>query len=138
MQKKLKLFPKEVISIFEPIDDIIKKLENIKPFIVWSTPSFIHILALELKRRNKRLEVPLCLLMAETISDFQIELFRERICLNIIDNYGCMESPSMGFSFNSNEYKEIIPNTTLVEVVNQLQICRIYNRKFYYLFSLKK
>lgn len=119
LQKRLKMFPKEVISIFEPIEDIIDKLDNIKPFIVWSTPSFIHILALELKRRNRRLEIPLCLLMAETISDFQMKFFKERICLNIIDAYGCMESPSIGFSFNSNEYKDIIPNTTMVEVVNQ-------------------
>lgn len=117
-QKKLKLFPKKVISIFEPLDLIVKQLEEYKPFIIWSTPSFIHILALWLEKEDRKLEIPICFLMAETISPNQLVFFRERVCKNVIDAYGCMESPSMGFSFNSSSYKDIIVNTTLTEINN--------------------
>jgi phenylacetate-CoA ligase len=118
LQKRLNLFPKEVISIFEPVDDIIRKLERIKPFIVWSTPSFIHILSLELKKRKQKLNIPLCFLMAETISEEQIEMFRELFCKDIVDAYGSMEAPFSGYSLNSVDYKNIIPNSTMAEVIN--------------------
>lgn len=119
LQKRLNLFQKDVISIFEPLNDIIDKLQSIKPFIIWSTPSFINLLAIELEKRYQRLDIPICFLMAETISPNQMKLFRERVCKDVIDAYGCMESPSMGFSLNNLDYKNIIPNTTLTEVVNK-------------------
>jgi len=122
IQKKINIFPKKVISIFEPIESVIKQLEEYKPFIIWSTPSYIHLLALELKRQNKDLKVPLCFLMAETISPEQMKLFRERVCKNVIDAYGCMESPSMGYSINTTDCKNLVVSTTLVEVINQRKV----------------
>jgi phenylacetate-CoA ligase len=126
LQKKLGLFHREVISIFQPTEDIITQLKNIKPFILWSTPSVIHQIALELEKNDTRLDIPLVLLMAETISPFQVELFKRRVCTNFIDAYGCMESPFIGFSFNNNNTKNIISNSTLVEVVNK----RIFNEAY--------
>ncbi len=123
--KKLKLikalFPlyrREVISIFDPVPTIIAKLRKSKPYVLWSTPSVIHLLALELERQNAKLEIPLLLTMAETISDDQVNLFRSRICKNLLDVYGCMESPSMGFSYNTVGYKDIVGISTLTEVIN--------------------
>ncbi len=118
LQKRIKIFPKEVISIFEPVDQIIQQLETIRPFMVWSTPSFIHILCLELKKTNKRLKVPLCFLMAETISESQLKLFREWFCENVMDAFGAMEAPFSGYSINSIDYKNIVPNSTMAEIIN--------------------
>ncbi|MBU1719950.1 MAG: hypothetical protein KKA07_12870, partial [Bacteroidetes bacterium] len=122
LQKKLKLFPKEVISIFEPIDVIIEKLQKMNPYILWSTPSFIHLLAIELEKQNQRLNIPICFLMAETISYDQMDLFKKRVCIDIADVYGSMESPSVGFSKNSIDYKKIVVNSSLTEVVNHREM----------------
>jgi phenylacetate-CoA ligase len=119
LQTKLGLFSREVISIFDPVESIIQKLEKIKPFIVWSTPSIIELVALELKKNNRRLNIPLVLLMAETISPKFVKLFRERIGFNFIDQYGCMEAPSIGYGINQTETKKIFSNSVLVEVINE-------------------
>lgn len=117
IQRLFPLFRREVISIFDPVTTIIEKLKKSNPYVLWSTPSAIHLLAIELERQKQRLEIPLLVTMAETISDDQLALFRNRICRNILDVYGCMESPSMGFSYNSVGYKNIVGNSTLTEVI---------------------
>lgn len=119
LQKTFRLFSRDVISIFDPLDDIILKLQTIKPFLVWSTPSVIHMIAMKLKAEDRRLSIPVLHLMAETISPDQLQLFRERVCINVLDSYGSMEIPSMGYSKNSIDYKKLVPNTTFAEVVNQ-------------------
>jgi phenylacetate-CoA ligase len=119
LQEKIRIFPREVISIFEPVEEIIRKLQHIKPFLVWSTPSVIQMVAVELERRNQRLDIPMILLMAETVSPEQVALFTRRVCHNFLDVYGCMESPSIGFSYNSIGFKNIVCNSTLTEVINR-------------------
>lgn len=118
LQSFFHIFQREIISIFEPIQGIIEKLKEIKPYVLWSTPSVIHIIAKELERQGDKLDISLLLTMAETISDDQVTLFRSRICRNLLDVYGCMESPSLGFSYNSVGYKNIVGNSTLTEVIN--------------------
>lgn len=119
VQKRLGLFRREVVSIFEPVGHIIRELEQARPFVVWSTPSVIELVALELRRTNRKLEIPLVLLMAETVTPRFISLFRERIGKNFIDLYGSMEVPSMGYGINQTDFKKIFSNTVLVEVINE-------------------
>ncbi|MDA3867659.1 MAG: hypothetical protein PF489_13050 [Salinivirgaceae bacterium] len=119
LQKKFNLFSRDVISIFEPLDVIIEKIEKSKPYVVWSTPSIIHMLANKLEAGNKRLNIPLLHLMSETISPAQLKLFRDRVCESVLDSYGAMEIPGMGFSKNDIKYKKLIPNTVFAEVINQ-------------------
>lgn len=118
LRAMLPIFRREVISIFEPMQDVANKLRVIKPYVLWSTPSAIQLLAQELEQQNAKLDIPLLLLMAETISEDQLELFKARICRNILDAYGCMEAPSMGFSYNRVDHKKLLPSATLVEVIN--------------------
>jgi len=122
LQKKIGWFRYELISIFDPVETIIQKLEQIKPFVIWSTPSIIEIIALELKNTSRKLDIPLVLLMAENISPALLHLFRERIGKNFIDLYGCAESPSIGFGSNQSDVKKIFSNSTLVEVINKRQM----------------
>lgn len=117
LQRKLGLFKREVISIFEPVDVIVKKLQALKPDVLWSTPSIIEVISLALKKNDEKLDIPLVLFMSETISPDQIVLFNERIGKYFIDLYGCMESPSIAFGFNQIDAKKIFSNSTLVEVI---------------------
>ncbi|MDA3886297.1 MAG: hypothetical protein PF638_11950 [Candidatus Delongbacteria bacterium] len=119
LQNKFGLFRRNIISIFKPIKNIISKLKEIKPFVLWSTPSMIQLIAIELKKRNEQINIPLLVLMSETISSEQIDLFRRWVCRDCLDIYGCMESPSIGFSFNQIISKKIISTSAYVEVVNK-------------------
>ena len=118
LRKYLGLFRRELISVFTPVETIIRKLEEIKPFLLWSTPSLIEIIAMELKKQDRKLDIPLVLFMSENISPALLHLFKERIGRKFIDLYGCMEAPSIGYGVNQVDSKEIFVNSTLVEVVN--------------------
>ncbi len=122
LQNKMGLFSRELISIFEPVKTIITKLEQIKPYVLWSTPSIIEIIALDLKKTNKKLDIPLVLFMSETISPSLEDLFKERIGRNYLNLYGCMESPSIGYGRNQRDVNKIFSNSTLVEVINRRQM----------------
>jgi len=116
-REKLGLFRRELISIFDPVETIIRKLETAKPYAVWSTPSIIEVIALALQKADRKLDIPLVLFMSETVTPALIALFRERIGREFIDLFGCMESPAIGFGINQIETKKLFSNTTLVEVV---------------------
>jgi phenylacetate-CoA ligase len=119
LRKRLGLFRRELISIFDPVESIIEKLQRAKPFVVWTTPSIIEIVALELKKSGRRLNIPLVLFMAETMTPGLVQLFKERIGENFIDLYGCMEAPSMGYGINQTGSKKIFANSVLLEVLNE-------------------
>lgn len=124
LQKLLKIFRRDIISIFEDVDTIIRKLKDQKPFVLWTTPAAIILVAQELARRNERIEIPLLLLMSETYTAEQLKLLKERVCANFVDNYGCMELPTMGEGYNQMEYKILIPNFVLAEVFNVREVGR--------------
>lgn len=117
--KRFSLFPKETISVFEPVELIIKKLEAQKPYVIWATQSILVSIAQELRNNNKNLRIPLIVSMSESISDSDLILFKEHLGLNLIDTYGCMEAPSMAYSYNSIEYKDFVTTSVFPEVVNK-------------------
>jgi phenylacetate-CoA ligase len=125
LKKRFGLFNFSIVSIFDPIEMIITKLETVKPFVVWSTPSVMEVVALELKKKNRKLNVPLVLFMSETLSPLFLQLCKERIGSRFIDLYGCMESPSMAYGVDQTEYKRVFCNTTLIEAANK----RVINGK---------
>lgn len=118
LQNLFHMFRRDIISIFEKPEVIVDKLKEQNPFILWCTPSGGYLVALELERRKERLNIPLLVLMSETYTPEQLQLFRERICINVMDDYGCMELPTMGASYNQYDCKELIPNFMLAEVLN--------------------
>ena len=118
LKKRFGIFNLSIVSIFEPIEMIISKLENIKPFVVWTTPSIMELIALELKKKNRKLNVPLVLFMSETLSSPFLQLFKERIGSRFIDLYGCMESPSMAYGVDQVGHKRVFCNSTLIQATN--------------------
>lgn len=116
--KYFQLFPKTTISVFDPIEDIINSLQLYTPFVVWSTPSILLLVANELKKRNERLNIPVIILMSESVSDSDLNLLKSYIGLTVLDTYGCMEAPSMAYSYNSVDYKDFFVSSVLPEVIN--------------------
>lgn len=122
MRRFLGLFNSEVISIYETADKIISKIEEYKPYLLWTTPSSAYIIAKTLKKQNKKLNVPLLLLISENLPDEHAQLCKEFLCINYIDHYGCMEAPTMGYSKNNSMTKEIFSSFVFLEVLNKRKV----------------
>lgn len=115
IQRKLGLFQREIISIYEPTDRIIQMLQITKARVLWSTPSIIQIVCNRLKEKNIAFDFPIVFFTSEAISYQQKELFLSFLGKNIVDLYGTMESPSLGFDFGLADQFVIFPNSNYFE-----------------------
>lgn len=120
LQKYLNLFQRHIISIYEEPAVIIKKVELDKPFILWSTPSVLDMIANELLLQNKKLNIPRVVLTSENLAPHQYEKLFSCISKNIVNLYGLMEAPTLAFDINNTGRLRTFPNTVLVEYINQL------------------
>ncbi len=119
LQKYLNLFQRHIISIYEEPAVIIKKVVQNKPFILWSTPSVLDMVANELLMQNKRLDIPYVVLTSENIAPHQYKKFFSCISKNVIGLYGLMEAPSLAYDINNTGRLLTFPNTFFVEYLNQ-------------------
>jgi phenylacetate-CoA ligase len=115
LQSKLNLFQREIISIYEPVDEIISKLMKSKARILWSTPSVMQIVGNRLKEREIRLDFPIIFLTSEVVSIQQKELFISYFGKYIVSLYGAIESPSLGFDFGLSDQFAVFPNSNYFE-----------------------
>jgi phenylacetate-CoA ligase len=115
LQSKLNLCQREIISIFEPVDEIIAKFLKTKARILWSTPSIMQIIGNRLKEKEIKLDFPIVFLTSEVISEQQKELFISCLGNNIVSLYGAIESPSLGFDFGLADRFTIFPNSNYFE-----------------------
>lgn len=125
LQRYFGIFSREIISIYSNPDEIIKKLILNKPYIVWSTPSVMEIVANRLAEKNITLNIPYLYFTSEHLNNIQYEKFKKFISNNIIDIYGSMESPCLGFEFNKSGKRIVYPNSNLFELINY----RMYEEK---------
>jgi len=115
LQNRLHLLQREIISIYEPVDEIIAKLLRTKARFLWSTPSILQIVAMRLKEKGIALEFPIVFLTSEAVSVQQKKLFLSCVGKLIVGLYGTIESPSLGFDFGLKGRFDIFPNSNLFE-----------------------
>jgi phenylacetate-CoA ligase len=118
IQRKLKLFQREIISIYEAVDEIIAKLMKTKARILWSTPSIMQIVVNRLKEKEIKFNFPIIFFTSENITWMQKELFTDYLGKNLNDLYGSMESPSLGIDFGLMGRFVILPNSNLFQFGN--------------------
>ena len=116
LQKKLGLFQREIISIYEDPEVIIEKIIHSKPHILWSTPSVMEVVANKLKEKDLHLRIPYLYFTSEHLNPGQIKKFNDYISKNIVDIYGAMESPSLGYEYNSSGKRMLFPNSNFFEL----------------------
>jgi len=121
IQRKYGLFRREIISIFEPVDEIISMLQKTKARVLWSTPSIMQIVCNRLKKKNIAFDFPIVFFTSEVISAKQKELFLSFLGKKIVDLYGSMESPSLGFDFGLSNQFTILPNSNYFEFENVIE-----------------
>jgi len=122
LQKIFGLFQREIISIYSDTDYIIDKIRKSKPYILWSTPSVIEIVANRLAEKDITLNIPYLYFTSEHLSEIQFEKFKKYLSNNIVDIYGSMESPCLGFELNKTGKRTVYPNSNLFEVINEREL----------------
>jgi phenylacetate-CoA ligase len=118
VQNLLNFFRREIISIYREPDYIIDRLQKNKPYILWSTPSVLEIVVNRLIETNISLNIPYLYFTSENLSQVQYEKFKKHISNNIIDIYGAMESPCLGYEHNKIGKRKVYPNSNLFELLN--------------------
>lgn len=118
LQNFFRLFRREIISIHEEPDIIIEQLIASKPDILWSTPSIAEIVVNRLAERNIQLNIPSLVFTSESFSPLQFKKFYKHISENIVDVYGSMESPCLGYEVNHSGVKHVFPNSNMFEYVD--------------------
>jgi len=119
IQKRLGVFQREIISVFEPVDTIIDKLILKRPDILWSTPSILQIIAHRLQERDLSLDIPVVFFTSETLFSNQRTLLKKVIANRVIDLYGSTECPTMSFSYDDDNLNEVFSNTFYIECINE-------------------
>ncbi len=114
-QSNLRLFQRKIISIYTKLEIIVNTLLQEKPKVLWSTPSIMQIIVNELKKREVSLRIPLLIYTSETVFPEQEREFREYLGDKIVNIYGCMESPTLGFDINLSGRMTTFPNSNLFE-----------------------
>lgn len=119
IQNIFKLFQRDIISIYSDPDYMIEMIQKGKPHILWSTPSVLEILVNRLVEKNIEMHIPYLIFTSEALSTVQYNKFRKYISKNIVDIYGSMESPTLGYEVNKSGKRIVFPNSNLFEFINQ-------------------
>ena len=119
LQKLLHLFEREIISIYRDPDYIIEHVKELKPKILWTTPSVMEIVVNRLIVRNERFDVPYLFFTSENVSKNQFEKFKSYVSQNIIDLYGAAESPSISYDINKTGKSRVFVNACMPEYIDR-------------------
>lgn len=107
------------VSIFKPLEEMKTRIETENPDYLNSSKSYLMALAdyLEEKGVNLRLKFLLCSL--EELSEGQRNRLESFFHTKLINVYGCMEAPTIGYSCPEHNQMHIFQTTVIVELINQ-------------------
>ena len=119
VQRYFKFFRREIVSIYDTQDNIVKKLKQIKPYVFVSTPGILSILINNLKETNCKFNIPIIFLTSETITPQLLQDIHTSLGRNVIDMYGCMECPSIGYEVNGSGKRVLFPESCILELIKE-------------------
>lgn len=119
LRKFLHALEREIISVYTPPLEIVAQIEKDPPYILWSTPSMLDLVALELERQGKSWSIPVVVLTSENILNHQMKRFRKRVGQTILSHYGLMEATTMAYEINDSRRKKLLAYSFLTEYVDQ-------------------
>lgn len=118
IQRILPFFRRQIISVYEPVEQIAEKIKSASPYILWSTPSMLQIIAYKMQEKGIKLDIPYVCFTSETVFNKQAKLFYDVLGKNLVNYYGCMESPTIGFDINMQHKFTLFPNSTMFEFID--------------------
>jgi phenylacetate-CoA ligase len=118
IQKAFGFFQRDIISIYADPDVIIEKIIQSNPYILWSTPSVLEMVVNRMIEKGISLKIPFIFFTSENLSPVQYNKFTKHLSHNIVDIYGSMESPCLGYEINKSGLRQVYPSSNLFEVVN--------------------
>jgi phenylacetate-coenzyme A ligase PaaK-like adenylate-forming protein len=118
IQKVFGFFQRDIISIYTDPDIIIEKIIQSDPYVLWSTPSVLEMVVNRMLAKGISLRIPFIFFTSENLSPLQYNKFTKTLSQNIVDIYGSMESPCLGYEINKSGFRHVYPNSNLFELVN--------------------
>ena len=122
LQRRFGVFERETYSVLTKTHSIIDKLLQKDIDILSSTPTCLHVIADELKKRNVKLNIPYVVASGETLSENTRQDIEINFNAKIIDVYGCMELPSMAWTKPNEKTYSYALNTLLPEYTDPVNI----------------
>lgn len=119
LQKAIGVFQRNIISVYTPPAEIIRQVEEDPPYILWSTPSVLDMVATELQRQGKSWNIPRVVLTSENVLPHQYERFYERISKTVISHYGLMECTTVSYDINASGRRRVFAYSTLMENIDR-------------------
>jgi phenylacetate-CoA ligase len=118
--EKLRIFNWENISIFDPVEEIIKSLKNSKPDVIFSYPSMLLLLSQEIEKRNLRgINPRLIRTGGESLTkDIRNKVSNAFNC-DVYAQYASEEFGVMTFECNAHSGYHVISDAVIIEIVNE-------------------
>lgn len=112
---KLGILRKYRISVFDPVEKHIEMLNEIKPDIIEGYPSILRLIAL----KADNLPTPKKIFTtAETLSESDRKLIKEKFNCDVVDFYGCTEIPGIAWECEMHEGYHIDSDYRIVEFLD--------------------
>lgn len=108
----------ESISIFRPLREIMRKIIEYRPDYIFCTRSFFMVIADYLEINGVSYKPKFLLCTTEVVTEeqrYRLENFFQAPLINV---YGCMESPTLGYTCKEYNKMHIFPTTTILEIIN--------------------
>ena len=115
LQRVLKIFQRKIVSIYEDPKKMVEDLEKNNADILWTTPSALEVICNELASQNKIMRIPYVVSFAETLFPHQYQKIKECLALNIVNLYGMMECPTIGYEVNGDGKMSVFSEFVLVQ-----------------------
>lgn len=118
LQDRIGLFSRQLVSISDSPKSIYSQIKKYGPHILYSSSSAVDYLANYLETNGLELSIPAIVLIAEPLSQSQFTKFKKVFHSTIIDIYGALESPSLGYEVDKEGVFHLFPNSALVETID--------------------
>jgi len=115
--KKLGIFNWENISIFTPVEDILKGLINSKPDVIYSYPSMLLLLSQEIEKKNAGIKPRLIVTSGETLTEHSRHKISNAFNSEIRMWHGAEEFGGMAFECRNHSGYHWINDTAIIELV---------------------
>lgn len=119
LQRVFGLFQREIISVYEKPAEIIRKVEANPPYILWSTPSVLDMVAVELERRGTPWNIPKVVLTSENVLPHMYQRFYKYIGKTVVSHYGLMESTTISYGINDSGRRKVFAYSSMLEYIDQ-------------------
>lgn len=118
--KKMGIFNWELLSIFNPVESILKSLRNLKPEVIFTYPSMLLLLSKEIEKQNiSDINPRLVFTSGETLSNFDRKKISTIFNSDVYSMYGTEENGLLAFECKKHTGYHVVSDAAIVEIIKK-------------------